>query len=382
MRDDNTALLERVRSHIHSHLRPLVQQIDQDGCYPEQWLRELGKLGGFAALGSASQGGSGLGLATQLEVVAAVGATCGSTAFTLWSQGSCAWYLRETGNTALRQRYLSQLLKGQLLAGSGLSNTVKQLAGIERPLLHAQPKSDGYHVSGALPWISNLGKDHIFAAAAQRPDGGHVAFIVHCNAPGLTLKPCPAFSGLEGTRTLNVRFANVHISADAVLAQPDEFDAFVGRIQPGFILLQVGMALGIIQSCIKVMEQSNRMPIVTNAWLDDQPDELQAEMDVLRAQARTLAQHADAGGAALLPVLELRLQASELALRAAQSAALHAGARGYLRRHSAQRLVREATFVAIVTPALKQLRRDIARLRDSGACRPARSLARQAAAVT
>jgi alkylation response protein AidB-like acyl-CoA dehydrogenase len=61
----------------------------------------------------------------------------------------------------------------------------------------------------------------------------------------------------------------------------------------------------------------------------------------------------------MLAVLKARAGTSELALRAANSAVLHAGARGYLMRHSAQRRLREAVFVAIVTPALKHLRKEI-----------------------
>jgi alkylation response protein AidB-like acyl-CoA dehydrogenase len=57
-----------------------------------------------------------------------------------------------------------------------------------------------------------------------------------------------------------------------------------------------------------------------------------------------------------------RAHASELALRAAQSALLHAGARGYLLSSDVQRRVRESHFVAIVTPAIKHLRKEMARL--------------------
>ena len=42
---------------------------------------------------------------------------------------------------------------------------------------------------------------------------------------------------------------------------------------------------------------------------------------------------------------------------AAHAAMLHCGARGYRRSHRAQRRLREAYFVAIVTPATKQLRK-------------------------
>ena len=353
-------LLGQVRSHVRTGLRPLVEQIDRQGFYPETWLRELGALGGFASLAQPEQGGSGLGLATQIEVMAAVGAECGATAFTLWCQGTFAWYLRQSSNAAVRERYLPQVLRGELLAGTGMSNTVKHLSGIEKHLLQAEPEEGGYVVSGSLPWVSNLGDEHVFAATAQLGEGGYVMFVVRGNAPGVTLKPCPEFCALEGTRTLNVRFDKVHIPFADVLAQPNEFNAFLGRVKPGFILLQIGMALGVIEGSLKLIRESNLTQCVTNAWLDDQHDDLQEELDALRVQTRQLAQQAEAGTVEILPVLQARLHASELSLRAAQSAALHAGARGYLMRHAAQRRSREALFVAIVTPALKQLRHDIA----------------------
>ena len=56
-------------------------------------------------------------------------------------------------------------------------------------------------------------------------------------------------------------------------------------------------------------------------------------------------------------VVDLRLQAGDACVAAAHAAMLHCGARGYLKSHRAQRRLREAYFVAIVTPATKQLRK-------------------------
>jgi hypothetical protein len=41
---------------------------------------------------------------------------------------------------------------------------------------------------------------------------------------------------------------------------------------------------------------------------------------------------------------------------------MHQGARGYLKSAAPQRRIREAQFVAIVTPAIKHLRWEMARL--------------------
>jgi hypothetical protein len=100
-----------------------------------------------------------------------------------------------------------------------------------------------------------------------------------------------------------------------------------------------------------------------NQFLDDRPDELQAEKDDLEARIETLAQTPfETSTDFFINVLDVRAHASELALRAAQSALLHAGARGYLLSSDVQRRVRESHFVAIVSPAIKHLRKEMARL--------------------
>ena len=61
-------------------------------------------------------------------------------------------------------------------------------------------------------------------------------------------------------------------------------------------------------------------------------------------------------------VLQARLRGGELSVEAAHWAQLHCGARGYVSQGAAQRRLREAYFVAIVTPATKHLRKMIAEL--------------------
>jgi alkylation response protein AidB-like acyl-CoA dehydrogenase len=91
---------------------------------------------------------------------------------------------------------------------------------------------------------------------------------------------------------------------------------------------------------------------------------LQQEVDDLKARIMVLAKTPyESNDEYVLKVLDVRAHASEIALRAAQSALLHQGARGYLLSSEVQRRVRESHFVAIVTPALKHLRLEMARLK-------------------
>src|SRR5690606_16532066 len=130
-------------------------------------------------------------------------------------------------------------------------------------------------------------------------------------------------------------------------------------IKGGFVLGQTGMGFGIVQASLKTIRETNVSHAHVNVFLDDQGDELAQELADLKTRTAALAQLAQEGRAPLLDVLKARAQTSELTLKAANSAVLHAGAKGYLMRHSAQRRLREAVFVAIVTPALKHLRKEI-----------------------
>lgn len=351
--------IQNIAEHAKTQLRPLAEQIDRDGLYPEAYLRQLGKLGGFAGAASVKDGGLGLGLGTQIDVIRQVGRECGATAFSVWCQSACAWYLQQSRRQQVKDKYWQAVLQGDLLAGTGMSNTVKHLANIEKHLLKAQKTANGYVINGSLPWVSNIGENHVWAATAQISDTEFVMFMVSAQHEGVTLRECPEFCGLEGTRTFAIRFKDVVIHEDDLLADTHQFADFIQAIKPGFILLQVGIGAGIADACIDIMHQSNLLSAHVNEYLDLNESDSQDALSALWQETMALANLAERHEVQPLAILKNRLSASELTLAAAQSAALHAGAKGYLMRHPAQRRTREAMFVAIVTPAIKHLRKEI-----------------------
>lgn len=358
-------LLAQVAQLVRTDLAPLAEAIDRQGVYPEEFMRRLGGIGGYAALGGADEGGSALGLAAQIQVIREVGKACGATAFSVWCQSACAWYLHRTPNAAAKQRYLADVLQGRVLAGTGMSNTVKHLSDIEAHNLQAQKTEGGYIVNGVLPWVSNLGENHIWANTAQL-DEGYVMFVTGAAREGVSLNPCPEFCALEGTRTFALKFDNVFVPHEDVLAEPEQFADYIKSIKPGFVLLQIGIGAGVIDGCLNEIELANVSNGEVNFYLDHQIDELQERFQAALNKTIKLAEEAWTGQPAVLEVLQTRLAAAELCLDAAQSAVLHAGAKGYLMKSPVQRRWREAVFVAIVTPSVKHLRKDISELEFTG----------------
>lgn len=353
---------------IARDLAPRVTAIDLEGEYPEAFLRAAGQIGAFAGVVGTEYGGSGKGLGDTIAQMAKIGETCLSTAFTHWCQTACARYIQLSDNAAAKAEFLPALAAGQQLGGTGLSNTFKSCCEIERFLLTARRVEGGYEINGTLPWVSNLGDDHVFVTGCPVDgDGRLLFFVVKCNQEGFKLVDGAHFTALEGTRTLACQFRNVKIDDSRVLAHPEQAATYLQRIQPGMILAQLGMGLGLIRDCIALIERAGRTHQHINCFEDDQVEDLQAALSGAEAETFRLAAQLDAGPAPealpglLTEILRLRLAGGELSLRAANAAMLHQGARGYLRTAAPQRRLREAYFVAIVTPSLKHLRREIAR---------------------
>ena len=379
-----TDLLAAVRALADGPLAELADGIDRRGIYPKSILQSLGRSGAFNAHMATPGRPADYGLA--IRAMTEVSRVCGATGFMVWCHDVCGVYMEQSGNPALMGDALARHANGQTLGATGMSNPMKTFAGIETFLLHAVKVDGSWRVNGTLPWVSNLGPDHYFGAVAdvvmphsneklgiEKPGtekpATEIMFMVRCDAPGVELRNCPSFSAMEGTNTWAVRLTDYFVGAKDLIADPVR--PFIGRIRSAFILLQTGMGLGVAQGAIDSMWKVERPLGHVNEFLDDRPDDLQAELDDLTARIMRLAQTPFGPGQGstqaqnneyMIDVLDVRAHASELALRAAQSALLHQGARGYLMTSDVQRRVRESHFVAIVTPAIKHLRKEIARL--------------------
>jgi alkylation response protein AidB-like acyl-CoA dehydrogenase len=357
-------LIEAVRAIAQGPLAQQAHAIDR-GAYPEAVLKQLaaaGAMGAHLPQADGTPGDFGLAIAAMAEA----SRVCGATGFMMWCQSVAGLYMQASGNSALAGERLARHLRGESLGGTGLSNPMKSFAKIEALLLKATPVEGGYRINGTLPWVSNLAADHYFGAiaavsTADESASREIMFMLRCDAPGVTLKACPEFSGMEGTGTFSVHCKDLFVGTDDLVADPAK--PFIARIRGGFVLLQCGMAAGIIQGAISSMWAVEGQLGHVNQYLEDRPADLQAEFDALLARIMKLAETPfDASTDYFVNVLDTRSHCAELSLRAANSALLHQGARGYLMQSDVQRRVREAQFVAIVTPAIKHLRKEMARL--------------------
>jgi alkylation response protein AidB-like acyl-CoA dehydrogenase len=339
---------------VLAELAPLARRIDAEGIYPRQILADLGSAGAFTGASRPET------LVETVEAMEQVAALCLPTGFCTWCQAALVWYLARTENAAVR-RHLPALASGTRLGGTGLSNPMKSASGLEALALRGERVPGGYRVTGVLPWVSNLGEGHLFASVFALGDGRRVMTIFDCGAAGIRLVSGGRFIALEGTGTFSVRLRDVFVPDDDVLAA-DATD-FLPRIRQGFVLLQMGMALGVALGAVRGMRDSGlgRAPIA--AHVTPGMVEIETRLAALREETRRLAAGLDAAPdlAAWRQTLRLRREASFLALDATRSATLLAGAAGFREGSDVARRAREATFVAIVSPSVKHIGYELAR---------------------
>ncbi len=361
-------LLVCVAQLVRRELAPQIEQIDREGVFPRDFMAHLGEAGVYGASCPRELGGTGQGLGQVIIAMEEVAKTCMSTGFCVWCNWVCGYYMRHGGSEFLKREILPLVLSGERLGATGMSNPMKHFAGIESLNLSAKRVEGGFVVNGALPWVSNVASDGFFGGVARLQDGGpdeYVMFITPGDAPGLTLGDGGQFVALEGSSTRSAIFRDVFVGDDWVLAFPCE--PYIARIRPGFILGQTGFGLGVIASCLALMERANKRTGHVNCFLDDRTENLMPDYEELRARILRLANEIGTGDIEQTPskrllreCVQARLDTSELALRASQAALLHAGAGGYRLGGTVDRKLRESYFVAIVTPATKHLKKMLA----------------------
>jgi len=359
--EEGTTIQARVAEVADEQLSPLANRIDQEGFYPKEVLGNLGEAGAF----SVHLDRYGARFDVAIANMQSISRNCGSTGFVAWCQDVCGLYMEQSGNSHLLDRLDDQAF-ARRLGGTGLSNPMKSLTGIETMALIAKPVDGGYQVSGTLPWVSNISADQYFGgiATVKAADGNrsHEIFFVIDIGDTATISKCPKFSGMEGTSTWSVTLDSYFVSESKIIADPAL--PFIKRVRPAFILLQTGFGLGVIEKSIDACREVESSLGHVNQFLHDRPDELQREYEDLRERIMSLAKESPYGQTKeyVIDVLDVRAHTSELSLKASQSALLHQGARGYLMHSTPQRLIREAHFVAILTPAIKHLRWEMAKL--------------------
>lgn len=107
---------------IKEQLDPHLVEVDEGTYYPRTFIQQLFVDGYF---GEAA-------LRKNAEVIEAVSQSCLTTGFCLWCQLAFSTYLENATQPHLNNDLQQQLLSGEILGATGLSNPMKSFNDLEK----------------------------------------------------------------------------------------------------------------------------------------------------------------------------------------------------------------------------------------------------------
>lgn len=335
-------------------LQENAESLDQSNERADLLIRKIAAENLFKIGVPTELGGSGGNLVDAIKAITELGNHSLAAAFVSWGHRTFIEHIIASKNAVPRETYLTDLLQGNLTAGTGLSNAMKFLSGIEELNVKIREENGKRYLNGRLPWVTNLRSDRFVASFVAGFDDERkpIVIAIPSTAQGLTRTKELEFMSLQGTNTTALVFENVELQDEWILA--DNAPEFLAATRPAFLGLQFSLPFGLVEKSLAEIEKSlSFRAILTPEWqtqvdalndiktrlfngLNDEgyfvrhPKELfQARIDIVNVVAQTIL---------------LELQAS--------------GGRGYLKNDTSgfSRRWKEAAFLPVVTPSAVQLR--------------------------
>lgn len=329
---------------IEQELEPHVIEIDEGTYYPESFIQKLFKDGYFV------EGD----IKHNAEVVEEVSKSCLTTGFCLWCQLAFSTYLQHATQPHLNQDLQQQLLSGEVLGATGLSNPMKSFNDLETfNLTHHYDEQKQLVVNGALPAVSNIQPNHYFGAISKGRDSDElVMFIVHADQQGITLIEKSNFLGVNGSATFKIELNDVVIPEEQIITHDAE--TFASAIRPQFVALQIPIALGSIRASLDLIHQFSNAQNGINQYLEYDIENYEKKYEQLRQQYYDVVDQGDIQSN-FGQLITLKKEAGYLLLEVNQASMVNGGSRAYSPKAPQARKLKEGFFFAALTPTLRHL---------------------------
>ena len=222
--EEQDLLRQEVRKFLGAHcpleeVRKLMET--PDGFSRALW-KQLGELGWVGLTISEVHGGAGLGWVDLVVVLEEMGATLFPSPFLATTIAAAA--IREAGSAAQQARWLPSLADGSCIASLAFLEPSDRWDAADVALA-GRAQGNGVVLSGEKVQVLDAPSSDLFVVAFRSGDAVSLA-VVERSAAGVTVEATPSID--QTRRVGRVRFENVAVAADAVLADANE--ATLGRV--------------------------------------------------------------------------------------------------------------------------------------------------------
>uniref|UniRef100_UPI001601B563 acyl-CoA dehydrogenase family protein n=1 Tax=Nocardioides stalactiti TaxID=2755356 RepID=UPI001601B563 len=191
--DESADLIELTRTIVEKELRPHVDEAERTARFPREVFRTLGRAGLLGLPYPEEVGGGGQPYEVYLQVVEEIASAWAAVGVGTSVHALSCFGLFHSGTDEQKQRWLPEMLSGELLGAYCLSESH---AGSDPAAMRTKAVRDGddYVISGAKAWTTHGGHADFYKVMARTSDDGGrgiSCFLVPADADGLTSDPPP-----------------------------------------------------------------------------------------------------------------------------------------------------------------------------------------------
>jgi alkylation response protein AidB-like acyl-CoA dehydrogenase len=348
-------LLELTRELAREELAPRVAQAEAEERFPRDVFRTLGRAGLLGLPYDEELGGGGQPYEVYLQVLEEIAAVWASVGVGVSVHGLSCFGLATKGTREQQERWLPEMLGGELLGAYCLS---EPHAGSDPAAMRTKAVRDGdsYVITGEKAWTTHGGQADFYKVMVRTSDHrsrGISCFLVPGDAEGLSADPAERKMGLTGSTTALMRFEGVRVDADRRLGEEGEglpialsgLDA--GRL--GIAAVAVGLAQGALDDALAYAKERETfgVPIIDHQGLAFLLADMAAGTETARAMTLHAARLKDAGLPYSRQASIAKLVATDNAMKVTTDAVQVLGGYGYTRDFPVERYMREAKVMQI-----------------------------------
>jgi alkylation response protein AidB-like acyl-CoA dehydrogenase len=372
-------LLDLTRELADKELRPAVEEAERAGSFPRESFRMLGRAGLLGLPYPEKWGGGGQPHAVYLQVVEELARAWLAVGLGVSVHTLACFPLATAGTDAQRDRWLPDLLGGDLLGAYCLS---EPQSGSDAGAVstRAVREGGGFRIDGVKAWISHAGEADfytVFARTSGEPAGRDRARGISClHVPaatdGVRAAPAEHKMGMRASVTAQMIFDGARIPADHLVGEEDRGFAIAlaaldsGRL--GIAACATGLAQAALDTAVAYARERRQFgrPIIDFEGLAFLLADMATAVEASRALYLAAARRKDAGQPFSAQAAMAKLFATDSAMRVATDAVQVLGGYGYVEDFPAERYLREAKVLQIVEGTNQIQRLVIARALGAG----------------
>jgi alkylation response protein AidB-like acyl-CoA dehydrogenase len=371
--DEYADLLRLVRQIAAEELAPRSAAAEADETFPRDVFASLGKTGLLGLPYAEEYGGGGAPYEVYLQVLEEIGAVWASVGVGVSVHALSCFGLITRGTEEQKQRWLPDMLGGELLGAYCLS---EPHAGSDPAAMRTTARRDGddWILKGTKAWTTHGGHADFYKVMARTGEGKAdiSCFLVPADADGLSADPPEKKMGLTGSTTTAMRFDDVRISGDRLLGEQGDglrialagLDS--GRL--GIAAVATGLAQGALDAALAYAQERETFGkrIIDHQGLAFVLADMEAAVQSARATTLHAARLKDAGLPFSREASIAKLVATDNAMKVTTDAVQVLGGYGYTRDFPVERYMREAKVMQIFEGTNQIQRMVISRSLDQG----------------